>query len=282
MSKLNERAMLVGIKFSQWTGRTKDKKVSQEVMRSKHADGDSGSWWTYLAPKKALQKINTAYCRCDVIHRKLTLPWTDGGLRILPSAMFMEYRREMSDAIEGFHESVEEFLRDYPTIRQEAKDRLGDLLDGKILPTAADIRSKFGVVQTVVPLPTVQDFRVDLSADDLKEVREQITRTLTEATGRAMGSIWEKLAEMVDKVEVQLSHADKTVRKTVIQNLAEFCKRIPKMNIADDAKLESIRKEVLDKLGKLDAATLRESAPDRKKAAKTAKQLSKKIGSFKL
>ena len=279
---LNERAMLVGIKFSQWTGRTMDKRVSAEVRKSKHAEEDTGSWWTYLAPKKALQKINTAYCRCDVIHRRLTLPWTDGGMRILPSAMFMEYRTEMAKGIEDFRESVEEFLKEYPAIRQRAAERLGQLADGKNLPTVSDIRGKFGVVQSLIPLPTTADFRVDLNAADLKEAKEQVTQTLTEATGRAMGSLWERLAEMVGKMEATLKDSDKKFTRATVRSLETFCKQIPKMNITDDKKLESIRKEVLDKLGKMDAGAIREDAGKRSSAAKTAKQLSKKIGSFKL
>jgi len=282
MDNLNTRAMLVGIKFSQWTGRTMDKKVSQEVRSAKHAEADTGSWWTYLAPKKALQKINTAYCRCDVIHRRLTLPWTDGGMRILPSAMFMEYRSEMSKSIEEFHESVEEFLKEYPTIRKRAAERLGQLADGKNLPTTSDIRSKFGVVQSLIPLPTTADFRVDLSANDLKDAKEQVTRTLTEATGRAMGSLWEKLGEMVAHMEAVLKDADKKFTKATIKSLEAFCTQIPKMNITDDKKLEAVRKEVLEHLKKMDAGAIREDAGKRTSATKTATKLSKKIGAFKL
>lgn len=282
MNNLNERAMLVGIKFSQWTGRTMDKRVSAEVRKRKHAEDDTGSWWTYLAPKKALQKINTAYCRCGVIHMKMTLPWTDGGMRILPSAMFMEYRTEMNKGIEVFREEVEAFLKEYPAIRQRAAERLGDLADGKNLPTVNDIRGKFRVVQSMVPLPTTADFRVDLSAKDLKEVKEQITKTLTDATGRAMGSLWERLAEMVSKMETTLKDSDKKFTRATIRSLEKFCKQIPKMNITEDKKLESIRKEVLEHLKSMDAGEIREDAGKRTSAAKTATKLSKKIGSFKL
>lgn len=282
MSGLNERAMLVGIKFSQWTGRTMDKRVSAEVRKSKHAESDTGSWWTYLAPKKELQKINSAYCRCDVIHRRLTLPWTDGGMRILPSAMFMQYRREMSESIEAFRESVEEFLKEYPAIRARAQERLGALADGKTLPTVNDIRSKFGVIQSMIPLPVAGDFRVDLSNADLKEAKEQVEKTLTDATGRAMGSLWERLGEMVSKMEETLKDADKKFTSATVRSLEKFCKQIPKMNITDDKKLESIRKEVLEQLKKMDAGAIREDAGKRSSAAKKAKELSKKIGSFKL
>ena len=275
--KLNEKAMLVGIGFSRWTGKTMDRNVSVEVLNSKGASDGGGNWWTHLIPKKDMRKITTAYNRCKKVHSEMTLPWSDNGLRVLPASMFMEYRKAIQECVEEFDSAVEDFLKTYPKLKQNAHSRLGDLLKGKVLPTTSELRCKFGVRQEILPIPSVQDFRIDLSDADIDEVKQQITETLSDATSKAVAGVWDRLAELVDKIGSTLKKPDKIFRDSLIKNLADFCKLIPKFNMTNDESLEKMRQEIIQSLTKLDPQDLRESKGKRKKAAKSAKTLIKKM-----
>ncbi len=278
--RLNQKAMLVQLSFSVWTGRTKDNRVSEEVLTQKKAEHDSGTWWTSLIPRSSMRNINSAYNRCKETHNRFTLPWRDGGDRILPTAMFIKYTQAMREVKADFDKAVDEFLKEYPTILANASKRLGSLLDNKKLPSAAEVKGKFGIHQQIYPLPDIADFRVDLSKEDVDTIRKQMKTSIDNTIEDAMSGIWQRLAELVGKVEETLGEPKKVFRDSLISNLEEFCELIPKLNLTNDSKLEAIRKDTVQKLAKLRPDNLREDKTERKAAHKAAKDVLKKMKDY--
>ncbi len=279
--RLSQKAMLTQLSFSVWTGRVKDNRVSSEVTTRKNADKDSGTWWTYLIPHSSMKNINTAYGKCKATHNRYTLPWRDGGYRILPTAMFMKYSKAMREVKTNFDEAVEQFIKDYPTYQANAHKRLGKLLDHKTLPTVAEIRGRFGVYQEIFPLPSSTDFRVDLAEEDVKEIRREMKTSIDITIQKAMGTIWHQLIELVEKIETTLSKPKKTFKNSLIKNLTSFCELIPELNLTDDSKLNNIRKEVIEKLANLKPDDLRDNKRARKAGCNASKDLLKKMKAFK-
>lgn len=276
-NNLSEKAILVSISFSFWTGKSKDKKVTAEVIVTKKSEQDAGIWLTNLVSKNDLSAIESARGRVRATHYKYTLPWMDGGLRILPSAMFMMYTQQMRKVIAEHEKAVASFLKEYPNIVKRAKNRLGDLLEGKNLPSVAEVARKFRIIQDVLPIPDAGDFRCELSDDQASEIRDKVTRSISNMTEKAMASVWEQFTTLVDKIETTMKQPKKVFRDSLISNLKDFCELIPKMNLINDNELEALRKEALDKLAELKPIDLRESGKDRKQAQKSAKEIIEKI-----
>lgn len=281
MKKLQERAMLVNLSVSSWSGRTKDNSVSDEVLCAKGAERDSGTWWTYMVPKKNTQAISCAIGRIRTAHAKYTLPWMDGGLRILPADMVFEYTKAIRDAENQFKEVVQNFIDDYPNIVANASKRLGKLLMGKHFPSVHELSRRFGVSVNILPISDAGDFRVQLDEQvDVDEIKNNITNSIQKSLQDAMNTMWEQLGDLIGKVQNTLSQPDKIFRDSLIENLSDFCKRIPKMNLTDDADLESLRQEVMDKLAGLHPDDLREEKGTRKKAADDAAELLERLRSY--
>ena len=278
--KLNEKAMLAHFQISCWTGRTKDSQVSYEVTLTKNADGDAGAWWTYLVPKRALKEVYRTAAICRSTHWKFTLPWQDGGCRILPSAMFLDYKAAMREVTTNFEEAVRDFIKEYPTIMAASQKRLGKLSQNKILPSASTLKTKFGHHTDMFPLPTAADFRIDLSSDDLEDVKKQVEASINSVTAKAMSSVWERLHELVGKIEGTLKQPKKIFRDTLISNLSDFCELLPKLNITDDTNLEAMRQEAVSKLTQLKPGSLRDDKSERKQASKAAKDFLAKMKDY--
>ena len=278
--RLSQKAMLVNFQISGWTGRVKDKAVSREITVSKKAEQDSGAWWTYLVPRSVLKELENSRNKARNMHYALTLPWQDGGCRILPSAMFLDYTKAIREVTEDYDRVVQNFLNIYPTLVAESKKRLGDLAINKTYPSVESISNKFKCHQSIFPLPDVKDFRVDLSEDDADTIRKQVEDSITATTQKAMQSVWDKFTDLVDKIESTLKQPKKVFRDTLISNLSDFCELLPKMNLTDDDNLETIRKEVVDKLADLKPNDLRESKKDRTAAVKAAKEVLKKMKGY--
>lgn len=280
MNNLKQKAMLVQLRISMWTGRSKDSIVTEEVCSSKQSEHDAGAWWTYLIPKKDIQPIEKAAGKCRSIHERYTLPWLDGGVRVLPADAFMDYRDAISNVKNEFYQEVKTFLQKYPSLVATANQRLGKLANNKCLPTADEIRNRYGIKTNILPFPTTQDFRVDLADEDNETIRNDVESSIKEMSNQAMMSIWEKLGKMVRRIEDTLKDPDKKFKNSLINNLSEFCNLIPKLNFTENQDLENIRKEVVDSLTKLRPDDLRENKQLRRDTTDTAKKMLEKMKSY--
>jgi len=278
-NNLSSKAMLVSLRVSMWTGRTKDRGVSSEVLSAKNADADAGAWWTYQVPRKSIVKISNAAITARIKHANLTLPWMDGGQRILPSAMFMTYAEEMRKVKENFETAVEDFLTEYPTIVAQTAQRLGKL-HAKQLPSISELRERFGMGTDVLPIPNADDFRVDLGNDEVESLRANVKKNIEDKMKSAQQELWSRMDELIVKIHDTLKQPKKIFRDSLIKNLSEFCELVPKLNVTDDVNLEVMRKEAIEKLAILKPSELREDKAGRKKAVKDAKELRSKMSAY--
>lgn len=277
---LSEKAMLVNLQISMWGGKTRDRSVTNEVLLQKEAESDSGEWITNLVPKDLIKKIDNASSRIRTTHAKWTLPWLDGGIRILPAATFLKYGEEMRKAEAIFQAEVEEFLAKYPSICAAAQKRLGKLIQNKYMPTVDEIRGRFSVRFDILPAPSVSDFRVQMGDAQAEEVKQKIQQSIQSTAKVAMEELWRRLGTLVNKVQEKLADPDKKFKDSLIENLTEFCNELPNMNLTDDTELEAIRQEVLYNLSSLDPDDLRENKQNRKDAADAAQEILDKMKTF--
>ncbi len=281
MAKLNERAMLVHLQVSSWTGAKKDRKVTQETCSRYEADGDAGSWWTYFIPPEDRKRLVTAANRLRNEAKRDTFPWLEGGLRIIPSAMYLDYAQRMRKAMQSYNDFIDKWLDErYPEIIKNMPNRLKGLLDARPMPTAKELRVKFGAYHNMFPIPDMSDFRVQMDAEIQDEVREEMEQSFQSSMNKAMMCVWQQLHDTVEKVAETLKDPDKRFHDSMIGNLIDLCIKLPKMNFTEDENLKAIRKEVIDNLCRLKPESLREDKSIRKEAAKTAKELIGKMSAY--
>lgn len=277
--RLSERAMLIRLSTHEWTGKKKDKALSEEMCRRKNTASDVIDAVIKLVPQSQLKPVNIARGRVYRRHRELTLPWMHGGLNILPSEMFFEYREEMQKVIKMHTAEVESLISRWPEIIKANKSRLGDI--GEVgLPTTNDIRRMFRIETDIMPVPEITDFRINAGEEEVQAIRTQIEETFNAGVTKYTQELYDRLGELVAKIHETMSERDKGFRDSLITNLKKFCTRIPKYNLSDDKKLEEIRKDILDQLADLDPEDLREIPNQRKKAAKSAEDILAKIANY--
>jgi len=278
VNKLSDRAMLIQLSIKQWTGKHKDKDTSERVAVQANAERDAVDCIINLVSPAELQPINGARGRVFRQHKLLTLPWSDGGLRILASDMFFTYRDKMKKPIAEYNKVKDVFANRFPELIANAPKRLGNLPTG-VMPSADQIKYRFRIEQNIMPLPNIADFRADWADDEAESIRQQVTADFETFTRRAIQDVWVRLSNMIEKIGTTMRE-DKKFHNSIIDNLKDFCILMPKFNITADEDLERIRKETLDKLAELDPEDLREIPNNRKKAAKDAKELVSKISQY--
>ena len=277
MAKLSEKAMLVNFSVGMWTGSRKDQPTSTEVTRSKNADDDAAAVWVKLVPPSSVKVLQSMGTKARNSHKAMTLPWTDGGCRILPAKRYLAYTKKMRELEAEYRKEIDTFLSQYTMLVADAPRRLGDMYDATKLPTVEDLRSRFHWDVQVFPLPEATDFRIDINdevnADAKKEVEESLKRT----TAAAMRHVWDKLYTVVENMAKTLKDADKTFRDSLVGNIVKICETLPDLNLTDDKELEVMRKDVLKQLANAKPEELRDDKNERKETAKKAADILAKM-----
>ena len=120
-------AMLVDLNISTYSGRKQDKATQEEVTTSKGAGSKQAAsvYKNLFANCAELTAITKFQARARAEHYRLTLPWSDNGSRLLPTASLLNYTATMGKFQTEFDQLVAVFNRKRDVRRRE-RGALGD------------------------------------------------------------------------------------------------------------------------------------------------------------
>lgn len=280
MVNLAERAMLVTLSRSQWGGERTDRKVSKELTIVKDATERSARVVKKLLPVEALQPVQRATGEARVCHYSYTLPWRDNGARVLRSAIYEEYIKEMRARKEACDRADRVFFRDYEIWKHNGMIELGAMVREEDYPTLEQIKSMFSFTLDVTPIPTGGDFRVDVP--DAGAIRSAIDRDTWDAVHAGLKS---KLVEatdvirhMKDKLESYQPgsegvRATGTFRDSLVENVRDLARMLPKLNVMEYAEIDDLAAKIQANLGRHDADALREDGALRAEVSDSASDI---------
>lgn len=268
---IQNSAMLVDLNISTWTGRKMDKKVSEEIDASKNTKAKAGNYHKkLLAGTAKLDELQKLVGNIRVWHYEQTLPWSDGGSRLLPMKNFFEYKSTLSDFETQFKDATDSFLQDYPTLVSAAAFQLGDLFSSDEYPDVEKLRNKFSFRFVFLPVPDAGDFRIDVSEAGRLELQAQYEKFYTNKLHEAMQDAWDRLHDCLAKMSEKLSDAPsprvgrqgdvnrtQIFRDSLVTNAIELCGLLTKLNVTDDPKLEQMRKQLESAVTHVSADELR-------------------------
>lgn len=277
---IHTNVMLVELRMSQWTARKQDKRVGEAVAAANHVDQNVGNYYKSLLDPAILKSIKQIVNEARGRYYRMTLPWSDEGPRVLPSAMYFEFMEAMQGYRVKFEQLVNEFLSDYPFHREEAKRFLGNLFNEDDYPEPTQLAGKFGFSLNVMPLPRSNDFRCDLGEDEVDRVRKQIEAQTAATMQRSVKETFDRILEIAERYVDRLSESDGIFRNSMVESAAELAELVPKLNFTNDPDLARLGEVLKDKLAAHDPDTLRTNMGARKEAATAAKSVVSDIESI--
>lgn len=279
-SNLSNKAMLVSLSISYWTGKASDERVIDEISKKHSAEKNAHEYHKLLVDPAAINAVKAARSRARTYHFDKTLPWIDGGTRILPSALYFEYSKAMHDFKGEYETAVAAFLKSYSKLKGEARKRLGSLYRDEDYPRPETLIRKFGWSMDVFPIPDKADWRVDLGGKAEAEIKKQIDDRIKAATEVAVRDLWNRLHDAVAPLAEKMKEVDPTFRNSLIGNIKEIVGVMGKMNITGDSDLTAMAKKIEADLSKLNPEELRDDPKLRKKAADAADEILKKMAGY--
>lgn len=277
---IKDRSVLVKFTERTWRGGLVDHAVTNEVQKQNKAKTNVGHFWKRLIPKTALRAVFNAGSAARNFHLEQTLPWMEGGVRILPVANFKDYMDGMRKLLAKAQQEHKKFLKEYPEWIKEAKRSHGKLYNRDQFPSHDEISSRFYIGIDVMPLPSVADWRVELDAAQMKQLRTDAEKNIKKVMGEGVQELCVRLKDMLQHANEKLDDPEATFRDSLVGNIREMLELMSKLNVAGDKNLEDLRKETEKQFGKVTAETLRLDPKARKDAAKAAREIMKKMGSF--
>lgn len=257
-------AMLVDLNIAIYSGRKQDKHTQSEVTAAKGSASKKAAsvYKNLFAECKELDAITKFQARARAEHYRLTMPWNDQGARLLPTAALLDYQQTMGRYQSEFQLLVDAFLDKYDTLVASAAFQLGTLFDRDEYPSRVQVARRFRMDVAFTPLPTAGDFRLDIESEVQRELVQQYERRLEAQVSQATQDAWDRLykalSRMSDRLVVEEDGKKRVFHDTLVTGAQELCELLTVMNITNDPKLESARRQLEGVLSGVTPKELRE------------------------
>ena len=251
-------------------GKVRANELSKETAQAHGAserDISTSVKWMAKEYRALLGGVNS---RLRTAFNSRTLPWEDGGYRVVPAAQYSALCDAVAEAGEAFRKVGQDIADGWDDILAEAKARLNGAFGKLDIPTRDEfIRAQhYGMVSDVVT--ATADMRIEgLGEATVERIRKQAEANYAERIENAVAGM---LADLTNLLTDLVARCDKDKQKgTRYEGWAKWAKRTVKfmrpLNLTNDARLTQMLDRVqalADEVGR-DAGSVREDDKARRK-----------------
>lgn len=268
-----ETAIQTRLTIGMWRAQKSDKRAAKTVSEKHHNDVTMGNFRKRLLQSKNLSAYqrNAEQAR-DYMH-KMTLPWGDGGIRLLPSSLFYEFNDEMRSYKKKANKYMERFLAEYDECRDHAKQRLGELFDPNDYPSPERLRTKFYFEIHYMPVPTANDWRVAEILGEEENLKSHYDQVVQQQIHNAMQDVYQRLYDVVSDMYEKFSDENKIIRQPMFENARKLVDLLPKLNVMGDPTLDKLIEDMRLNLCGYDADDIKLDLDAREQATKDAEDI---------
>jgi len=265
-------AMLVEFTAPMWTARKLDKGATDEVVHNKRAAAKDAARVNkhLLAGRNELEVIQQHVNAARTYVYENTLPWSDAGIRLLPTKNFMTFNQRMTQFEQEFVDMVNVFVQVYPSLITAQAMALGDMFNRSEYPAPQEVASKFSFRVNYMPVPNAGDFRVDVGNEAQAELQKKLSSLADERVAAAMADAKARLKGHLDRMlkqlrveEVNGKQKKGRIHASLIEGGLELCEALKALNITNDITIEAARVELEKLLRSVDTEDLRKQVDAR-------------------
>ena len=238
MKNLSDKAVLVTLHASAWTGRKDDKKIASEIERQ-HQAKNAGRYKKNLIDATELRTVQNEASNARLFVKASTLPWGQGGARILPNRQLLSFLEKFRGYKEKHDEAVQLFLEKYEERVAEAKSLLGGMYSQEDYPSIERMRRKFTMDLDWEAIAELNDFRLNIDPEAEAEFRQLVEEQYSNKIVEATKDIWVRMQEVVNNVFTKLSNPDARIYDSLVNDVKELTVLLPPLNITADPEIDA-------------------------------------------
>ena len=262
VATLASASMIVEANISQWTARKKDAQATKTVIAAYNAkQGIGGFHKKLLADNQHLKAIQQHVTAIRDTHARMTMPWSNSGLRLLPTKQFFKYNEIMTGMQDEFNRLVKEFLNEYEDAVIDVQMALGDLFSRDEYPSVEEIVRKFRFTISYTDVPT-GDFRVALPQEAIDELKANMTASFQNNFEVAMNDVWTRLHKYLKKMSERLDYTQgedkKIFRDTLVSSVTEMIELLRVCNVTASSQMSAMADRLEEAMSGVTPEALRE------------------------
>jgi hypothetical protein len=277
---IQDKAVLVKLSLSLPGNSRKDVNLTDEVKLRHSLGQKAGRWLKQLYPDEAFDPLAEITNEVRTWHYKRTLAY-DEGVRLLPTAIHMDYTAKMREFRRSFEGRRDTFLARMDEWIAWARKEHNGTFNPDDYPGEEKVRDKFAFVVAYDPIPASDHFTQTIS-DMLGSEAAAIDNRVQLAVAEAHRELWGRLIAPVQAMVERLSKEDAKFRDSLVSNIEEIVALVPSLNMSGDPKLEAFRNEIGAILTFWKPQELRDSAVARKKVADKAADILARMSGYSL
>ena len=260
---ISSSSMLVELSISTWTGRKLDKRASKDVTSQNYAaDGVANVNKKLLGDCAELTAVQKFTANLRNAHYAMTMPWSDTGLRLLPTTQYFKYHQQMTALQQEYERLVSLFLSAYDWEIMQAQTKLGDLFIRDDYPTTESLHNKFSFRLTYIPLPDAGDWRIDIGNEATAELRAHYENYYSTQLSQAMNDVWRRTYDALSRMSERLDYGDheqkKIFRDSLVENVGEMVELLRVCNVSGDVQMTAMADRLEESLRGVTPDALRE------------------------
>ncbi len=176
-----------------------------------------------------------------------TSPWLDeDGLRMLRADRILDFTQALNDRIAAAQSKFNEVVWNWSSIVHADVAKLGAL--GNYSDYPADVSDKFALSYALRPVPSGNDFRVNIPESELKKVedahKEAEKVAVKDAVSRIMQPVAAAAKRLAEFTKGEQEGKKQRFHDSIILNIAEQSRQARMLNIMDDPELDKLCSEV--------------------------------------
>ena len=211
-SPLQEKAILVRLHMKTWTGRKMDADETRRVNDNAGAEDGAARVYKTLVKKDRISALKNVTEKVREEHYKVTLPWDDKGVRLLPITKYESYRATMDRLFEKRNEAIKSFMDGYQDAITEAQDALGTLFNEDVYPSEIQIKRRMVAEYEFTTVPDERHFVAQVSAEEADKIKRQIQKFTEKRIKGAISDIYRRLSEAITTLGRQVNPDDEGTR----------------------------------------------------------------------
>jgi hypothetical protein len=278
-------SMMVELSISTWAARKLDKRASEDITAQNYAaKGVANVNKKLLGECAELDAVHKFASNARTSHYFSTMPWTDSGMRLLPTAQYFKYHQQMTALQAEFTRLVEQFLAAYNWEVTQAQAKLGDLFNVSEYPNVDDLRDKFKFKFTYIPVAS--DWRVDIAEQAQRDLAEQYEAAFTSQVTSAMNDMWNKLhgnlAALVRQLDVDADGKKGRLYQSVLDKANDLTDMLETFNITGDPVMQLAARKLKNVLNGVTIEDLKDDDGFRANTKRALDEVIKSLPSFDL
>lgn len=175
-------------------------------------------------------------------HERMTLAWSDSGLRIITTLGYPNYIEIMTGHQERMNSILDDEMKPtYADALLQIETGLGDMYDPSLYHDWDTFRSQFRFRLKTWGTPDPADMRCDLPRQALEQMKADIHSAVQENALKSNNDMWKRMHDTLQRVSKALGYKEdgklQTFKDTLVPAAQELVTQLRTLNITNDAKM---------------------------------------------